>query len=349
MRIISRSSGYAGALLLAGTAALAAPAALASAAVPPPSVPCSSSALVAAIQQANTAGPVTLLLSGGCTYALTSAVNASDGLPPITGNVTVIGSGGTTISRAATAGGFRIFDVAPGGRLTLANLTVANGSTDSVGGGVLDQGTLALRGVRLTGNNAVNGGGLFVLGSGRATASSSEFAGNSATNLGGGIQVQGSLALRAVRLTGNKASNGGGLGIGTSGQAGVSFSQFTGNSATGVGGGAIDNAGQLAVDHSTLTGNSANVNGGGLSTEAPGTSRISGTLVAHNRAGGLGGGIANLGRALLTGDRVVFNSGADGGGISNNLNGTITLRFTLVAFNTPDNCHPRGTIRGCRH
>ena len=46
---------------------------------------------------------------------------------------------------------------------------------------------------------------------------------------------------------------------------------------------------------------------------------------------------------------MVFNRGFAGGGISNNLNGTISLRFTLVAFNSPDNCHPTGTIQGCRN
>jgi hypothetical protein len=30
-----------------------------------------------------------------------------------------------------------------------------------------------------------------------------------------------------------------------------------------------------------------------------------------------------------------------------NLAGTVSLRFTLVAVNFPDNCTPRGTIRGC--
>ena len=50
---------------------------------------------------------------------------------------------------------------------------------------------------------------------------------------------------------------------------------------------------------------------------------------------------------MLTGDRVVFNSAGSGGGIFNSV--TLSLRFTLVAFNSPDNCVPRGTIRGCRN
>ena len=38
-----------------------------------------------------------------------------------------------------------------------------------------------------------------------------------------------------------------------------------------------------------------------------------------------------------------------GGGILNSGPGTVTLRFTLVAFNSPDNCNPQGTIGGCRN
>ena len=138
---------------------------------------------------------------------------------------------------------------------------------------------------------------------------------------GGGILDQGSLTLRNVRLTGN--------------------------SATSAVGGGIQNAGQLSVDRSRLAGNTAAAFGGGLSTEAGGTSRITRTAVAHNRAGNLGGGIANLGTTVLTGSRVVLNRAADGGGISNAPNGSVSLRFTLVAFNSPDNCTPQGTIRGC--
>src|SRR5690349_7485338 len=142
MRVIARSSGYAAALLLAGTAALAAPAAAqASAALPGPTVvPCSSSALVSAINQANAARFAVLLLSRGCNYVLTTAAAGDDGLPPVTGRITVIGGPGTQISRSPSAGPFRILDVASGGALTLANLTVANGKLAGPinGGGILD-------------------------------------------------------------------------------------------------------------------------------------------------------------------------------------------------------------------
>jgi len=350
MRMISRSSVYAGALLLAGTAALAAPAALASAAVqPPPNVPCSSSALVAAIQHANTAGSATLLLSPGCNYVLTTAVSADDGLPTVTGNLTITGSQGTTISRSS-ATLFRIFHVAAGGSLTLSGVTLANGNTNNFGGAILDLGTLALRNVRVTGSTAAFGGGLFTGTNAHATASFSEFTGNTAIDTGGAISSGGAaLALWHVKLAGNNAGSAGGALFAGPGQNTISFSSLTGNTSQGFGGGAINNAGQLAIDHSTLTGNTARATeGGGLRTAVGGTSRVSRTVVAHNSAGTLGGGIASHGTTVLTGDRVVFNRATDGGGIAN-LTGTVSLRFTLVAFNSPDNCTPQGTIRGCRN
>jgi hypothetical protein len=300
MRIISRSPVYASALLLAGTAALAMPAAAqATAALPgPPVVPCSSSALVSAIQQANSARFATIVLSRNCNYVLTAAVSGKDGLPPVTGTLVVLGSGGTTISRSSSAA-FRIFDVTAHARLTLVNLTVANGNSgNEVGGGIIDEGTLVLRNVRLTGNTAPSGAGLDVQNGAHAV---------------------------------------------------ISFSELDGNNATGIAGGAIDNSADLVVDHSRVTGNTAHSFGGGVFTSDPGTSRITRTVVARNVAGRTGGGIVNTTGAttVLTLDRVVFNSAGSGGGIFNG--GTIVLRFTLVAFNSPDNCSPQGTIQGCRH
>jgi predicted outer membrane repeat protein len=302
MRIITRSPAYAAALALAGAAVLAAPAAAqASAALPGLAVvPCSSSALAAAISQANSTSFAALVLARGCTYVLTTPAAPNDGLPPVTGNLLVLGSGGTTISRSSSAA-FRIFHVAAGGRLTLANVTVANGEIDlGDGGGILDQGTLVLRNVRLTGNTGGLGGGLAVLSGAHARISNSELDGN-------------------------------------------------GTSPTGAGG-AVYNEGDLVIDRSALARNTADFFGGGVFTQVvqpTATTRISRTVITRNRAGRIGGGIFNEGATVLTGDRVVSNSAGSGGGIFSS--GTITLRFTLVAFNSPDNCVPRGTIRGCRN
>jgi hypothetical protein len=90
-------------------------------------VPCSSSALAAAIQNANSARLAVLRLSPGCNYVLTSAASADAGLPTITGKIIVVGGHGTEISRSSSAAPFRILNVASTGVLTLAGVTVANG------------------------------------------------------------------------------------------------------------------------------------------------------------------------------------------------------------------------------
>jgi len=304
MRVIARSSGYAAALLLAGTAALAAPAAAqASAALTGPAVvPCSSSALVSAINQANAARFAVLLLSRGCNYVLTTAAAGDDGLPPVTGRITVIGGPGTQISRSTSAGPFRILDVTTGGALTLANVTVANGKLAGPdnGGGILDLGSLALRNVRLTGNS-------------------------------GGDQ-----------------GVGGAMFVGIGAHATISGSELDGNSASA--GGAIFSLGNLAINQSGLDRNTTPANGGAIFADASSTTLISLTAVTRNSAGIRGGGILSLGTLVLRAGRVTFNHASrEGGGIFNGGSGTVSLRFTLVAFNTPDNCSPQGTIQGCRH
>jgi predicted outer membrane repeat protein len=302
----ARSSGYATAVLLAGAAALAAPAAAqASAALPHPvAVPCSSSALVTTIQRANMAQSAVLLLQPGCNYILAQSADGKDGLPAITGNITIIGGHGTQISRAPSAGPFRILEVTGGSTLTLVNITVANGRlTDSggvnAGAGIFDAGTLVLRNVRLIGN------------------------------------TDGDLA--------------GALAVSKEGRAAITGSDLDSNSAASEGG-AIFSFGDLTIDRSVLARNTG-ASGGAIATAPGAATRISSTVVTRNTASnGGGGGIANAGVLVLRGDRVTFNQATSaGGGILNISPGIVSLRFTVVAANTPDNCSPRDSIQGCRN
>lgn len=306
MRKIARFPGYAGALVLTGAAVFAAPAAAqASAALPGPSaVPCSSSALVTAISKANSAGSAILQLAQGCNYVLTSAATGNDGLPPVTGKIVIIGGHGTQISRAPSAGPFRILEVTGGSALTLVNITVANGRlTDSggvnAGAGIFDAGTLVLRNVRLIGN------------------------------------TDGDLA--------------GALAVSKEGRAAITGSDLDSNSAASEGG-AIFSFGDLTIDRSVLARNTG-ASGGAIATAPGAATRISSTVVTRNTASnGGGGGIANAGVLVLRGDRVTFNQATSaGGGILNISPGIVSLRFTAVAANTPDNCSPRDSIQGCRN
>lgn len=168
---------------------------------------------------------------------------------------------------------------------------------------------------------------------------------------GAGILDSGSLVLRNVRLTGNTAAagSGGGLFVGTGAHATISGSELDGNNAVLAQGGAVLSRGGLAIDRSTLAGNTAFA-GGAVFAAGSAITRISRTTVSRNSAKATGGGIFNQGAMVLTADRVTFNNAAQaGGGIVNSGAGSVTLRFTLVAFNTPDNCSPHGTIPGCQN
>lgn len=72
--------------------------------------------LVNAITQANgRPGPDTIDLTAGCAYVLTAAVSTDNGLPVVTGQLTVRGHGATVKREAAAA--FRILEAAEGSQM----------------------------------------------------------------------------------------------------------------------------------------------------------------------------------------------------------------------------------------
>jgi hypothetical protein len=297
MRSFIRLSGSMAVVALAGTAlTAAAPAIPALAAGPPPiRVPCRADALATAITAANSAGSAVLSLPANCTYNVATPATAADGLPLITGSVTLAGGRGTEIRRTGAAA-FRLLDVAAGGTLILSSVSVTRGSTAGLGGGILNGGTLIIN--------------------------------------------QGT-------LSGNKAGNGGAVSNSAGGTVRISDALISGNTTTGVGGGGIINFGTLSLAGSILSGNTAPINGGGLNTQPAGVSRLSQDTIIKNTAGGLGGGLANLGTLALTGTTVRLNKASGGGGIATGTADSVTLRASTVTDNAPDNCNPAGTIPGC--
>ena len=97
---------------------------------------------------------------------------------------------------------------------------------------------------------------------------------------------------------------------------------------------------------SSLSDNHVPINGGGLNTQPSGISHLIQSQFTRNVAGGLGGGISNLGTTTLDRTSVRFNRGSAGGGIATG-NTNVTLVRSTVTDNIPDNCNPVGTIPGC--
>jgi hypothetical protein len=295
-----RRPGMMAGVVLAGAAlTLVAPAAAAQAKAAVPgviNVPCSASALKTAIIAANGGGAAVLALSANCTYSIVTPTSATDALPPVTGHFGLVGGGNTVIRRGTAAlSAFRVLEVASGASLLVSNLSIRNGSTAGLGGGILNAGTLRIRN---------------------------------------------------VTFLGNKAGNGGALSNSAGGTASLDNATMSGNTTTGVGGGGIINFGTVTLTQSSLSGNRVPINGGGLNTQPGGITHVVQSQIVNNVAGGLGGGISNLGTTTISGSSVRFNKGSGGGGIATG-NTNVTLKTSTVTSNTPDNCNPVHTIQGC--
>ena len=263
-----RLSGIVAAAALAGAALATESTSSAFADQPPGSlIPCRTGALAAAINWANGHGGGTFTLSGLCAYAITTPATASDGLPVITSAISLTGGYHTVISRSpAATSAFRIFDVAAGGSLSLTGLSIQNGSTAGLGGGIQNAGTLRLDQVGLSGNTAGNGGALANNSNGVAVIAGAQIRGNTTTAVGGGgILNFGRLTLSSVVVAGNTAPvNGGGLNTQPGGTSTIAQSVFTGNVAGGLGG-AISNLGTTSLDRTTVRQNKGSA-GGGIAT-----------------------------------------------------------------------------------
>lgn len=330
-------------------------------------VPCGSAgALVAAIAQANSAGAGTLVLTAGCVYTLTKVDNTdvffgANGLPVITGQVSVVGRG-ATIARSTAAGtpAFRIVEVAPNASFVLDSVTVSNGLSPLIqsgpwfyglGGGIEnDGGIVSLVHSTVSGNSA----------------SATETVCCSGGAFGGGIDNElGTLVLTDSTVRGNTVD-----------ATGVK----TPFPASGVGrawGAGITNfGGTVVAERSTLSGNTARATGGSAQAGAifqcgqfcPLTtplgsvaaasvtlldSVVSGNVITSNNTNGgitFGGGlvddsgIVDIERSTISNNVADASSGgyAFGGGIEEG--GILTLTDTVVTGNTA--ASPGGLVLG---
>jgi hypothetical protein len=310
-------------------------------------VPCGGQAgggsgLVAALHHANaTAGPDTIDLVAGCTYVLTVADNPGNGLPVVTGALTIHGHG-ATVTRSSPSP-FRILEVAAGADVAVDRLTVSGGRAEATGatafgGGILNGGRLTMTRSTVRDNLVVGvggsagGGGIAnngtvvlrdsVLSANRAKATGTQIF----AAVGGGVLNRTGAVLRIV---------GGAVEDNTAASRGSSDLFFIASA------GGIGNTGTLAVSGTQIRGNTASAegrngqaNGAGVSV-AGGTADIGDSVIAGNTATAAGedaaahgGGLENNGQTVVARTPVRNNRAtgptAQGGGIFNG------RRLTLV-------------------
>ena len=219
-------------------------------------------------------------LGVGETYTLTAVDNTTDGangLPSITSEITIDGSG-ATIERDDAAPDFRIFHVAYGGDLTLNQLTLSNGRGE-YGGGIqnVDSGTVELINSTVSGNKADVGGGGIHNFLGTVTLTNSTVNGNNA-EFGGGILNCSAAGPSNSTVSSNNASIPDTLVT-------LTNSTISGNNASRIGGGIFNCIGNLVyLFNSTVSGNSTDGHGGGIHN-GYGTAELTNTMVAKQVSG----------------------------------------------------------------
>jgi hypothetical protein len=252
--------------------------------------------LRAAVNQADTD-------RGGDTIVFSSMFNAdrvigltSGELVLDTPETTTITGPGASLLSISGLGQSRVFEIS--GRAQLSGLTITGGNTendinDSIGGGILNTGTLTLTDVVVQHNFAL---------------------------FGGGVLNTGALSMANCTISGNRAQAGGGLFNGfpynneiEGGEITLTNCTISGNTVLGSrmssdGGGVLNAVGAEAkLMNCTVTGNTAQSNGGGLFND--GNALLTNTIVAGND----GGDIARpcLGRRNLIGDGSGFRRSTD--------------------------------------
>lgn len=249
---------------------------------------------------------------------------------------------------------------------TLQNITFSGNNAEAAdfgyGGGVYNYNItspIQFTNVIFTGNRAYNGGGM--AGEPPTVITDSTFINNTATNVGGGLDIGSNGAtLTNVTFSNNTAVGGGALGI-TLGNPTLTNVNFTNNTADSAGavnvyfgnpefinstfenntaathyGGAIQLSQSSAIfRNTTFDNNTANLHGGGIYSGSSSSLTLANVTFTNNTANNTGGGIYSGGSSSAALTNVTFsdNSANTGGGLYA-LNGTITLKNTIIANST---------------
>jgi hypothetical protein len=237
-------------------------------------------ALIAAINEANSrGGENTIILKPGV-YTLTKVDNGAfvvppppglhgpTGLPVITSALTLRGDGAefTSIARHESAPAFRILFVSAEGNLTVEGLTITGGLTPAfcgavfcgVGAGIRNEGAVTIKSSIVTRNRTQ-------------------------VDPGGGLFNRGTMIINESTIARNSAFATSGAGIVNGGSMTISKSSISNNTATDQNVGGIINGGNLLITNSTIANNRADLTGG---IENRGVLNIINSTVAGNMADG---------------------------------------------------------------
>jgi hypothetical protein len=205
--------------------------------------------------------------------------------------------------RGNSAGhGGGIYSVSEDSIISIESSVVANNvgtSLSAAGGGINSNGTITITNSTVRGNEAFNGGGIYVAGHGNLFMEDSTVRGNVTLNGGGGGGIYGAEAFPGpstanLTITSSLIKNNDGFGPGggiySSGALTMTNSTLSGNSAGSYGGGIYVDEGPVLLDSVTITDNSAHNNlfaypagdGGGISNLFAAPVTVTNSIIAGN-------------------------------------------------------------------
>ena len=232
----------------------------------------------------------------------------------------------------------RLFEVAPGGELTLTQLKMSEGAAENGGAIYSDFATLSLDGCTFDGNVATDGdGGAVWADKGTVTIVCGDFVGNTATRYGGAVlATDARLVIRGSRFESNEASIGGALFCGgvaelsntaTEPSCSITDSEFTSNIANDGsqsevnpytehdgGGAAAFLRTNVSVVDSNFSRNSALRSGGALNGGNATDIKLDGCTFGKNTADRHGGAIVASSLTLGESTRLANNEASSSGG-----------------------------------
>ena len=252
------------------------------------------------------------------------------------------------VNKANNGGGIYVIN---GNNIVISANIVSNTATNNGGGIYIESGnkveinaskigykeTSATQTVS-KGNEAINGGGIYVNKAKVNITSSSEIAYNSATNDGGGLFVAGgTIKVNEVSISNNSSTNGNGGGIYVSGGTIniTNESSISNNNSSTDGGGIYVSGGELNLDKATVSSNNTTSgNGGGLYV-AGGVVEIKNMSTLSSNSSTSGGGIYVSGGELNLDNATVSSNSTtsgNGGGLFV-ANGTVEIANVSVISN----------------
>jgi CSLREA domain-containing protein len=287
------------------------------------------------------AGTLTLTLGGS---ESTFATNAAVGDLDITQSVTIQGQGIATTTVTASGLGARVFHIlSTTATVTFADLRITGGVSTGDGGGIFfDDGvSMNITRVSLTGNQAVEGGGVWATSTADVAIADCAISGNIASGGGGGgVNWSGCLGCDNILSVTNSVIEGnqsigffpGGGGVRADGGVfTLTNTTIADNLAQDSGGGLWMSQATFSASGSTISGNHTDSTGGGIYFDFPSTSTMNNCTVSGNSAKKEGGGIAILSNDTVTLKHCTLasNSAADGSAIGDGDN--ITVANTIIA------------------